>query len=52
VGELWDALNLQAAGLGPAAEACAWVARHPAVQPAARAALSVVRTLRSLATRS
>ncbi len=52
VRELWDSLNLQAAGLGPAAEACAWAARHPGVQPAARAALSVVRTLRSLATRS
>jgi glycosyltransferase involved in cell wall biosynthesis len=52
VRKLYDALNLQAAGLGTVADACAWIARHPAMQPAARGALSAVRTLRSLATRS
>jgi glycosyltransferase involved in cell wall biosynthesis len=46
VRELWDSLGLDSAGLGPMARACAWIARHRAVQPAAAAALRVARALR------
>jgi len=47
VQELWESLGLDSAGLGPMAATCAWIARHPAVQPAAAAALRVARALRS-----
>jgi glycosyltransferase involved in cell wall biosynthesis len=50
VRELWESLNLDSARLGPAATACAWIARHRAAQPAAGAALRVARALRTLAT--
>jgi glycosyltransferase involved in cell wall biosynthesis len=46
VRRIWDELDLASFGLGPAAAASAWVSRHPAVQPAARSMLAVLRSLR------
>jgi glycosyltransferase involved in cell wall biosynthesis len=48
VRELWDSLGLGAAGLGPTAAACAWIAKHRAVQPAAGGLLRVARSMRRL----
>jgi glycosyltransferase involved in cell wall biosynthesis len=46
VAKIWHELGLGGLGLGTLAASCAWVSRHPAIQPVAGALLAGVRSLR------